>query len=321
MERWNRQIGSDTVKSRLKRKKSFFSSDMWQLYAMCAVPLLLVFVFNYIPMGGIIIAFKKYTYSGGIFGSDWCGFDNFEFFFKSKDFLNITWNTLYLNTVFIITGLISAITVGVLLYQLTNRRKTKVFQTMLITPHFISWVVAAYMLYIIINPEFGLMNQYLNSMGKEAVDLYSKPSAWPVILTIASIWKSVGMDSVIYYAALMGISQDLFEAADVDGATVWQKVRYIMLPELKSLIIIMTILKIGGIFRADFGLFYQLTQDVGTLYPTTDVMDTYIFRTMRVQGNMGMSSAAGLLQSFVGFVLVIVTNAIVKKIDSDSSLF
>lgn len=307
--------------NKVKKRKNIYSGDRWQLYAMCAIPLLLVFVFCYLPMGGLVIAFKNYTYAGGIFGSEWCGFKNFEFFFKSKDFLNITWNTLYLNTVFIVTGLISALAVGILLYQITSRRATKVFQTMLITPHFLSWVVAAYMLYVIINPEFGLMNKTFESMGWETVDWYSKPEVWPPILTIASIWKSVGMDSVIYYAALMGISQDLFEAADVDGANTGEKVRYIMLPELKSLIIVLTILKIGGIFRADFGLFYQLTQDVGTLYSTTDVMDTYIFRTMRVQGNMGMSSAAGLLQSVVGFVLVITTNAIVRKIDSESSLF
>ena len=304
-----------------KKSKNPLYADSWQLYLLCAIPVLLVFIFNYLPMGGIIIAFKKYTYSGGIFGSDWCGFKNFEFFFQSNDFANITWNTIYMNVIFIIVGTLSALTVGILLYQLTSRKATKVFQTMLITPHFISWVVAAYMLYAVLNPEFGILNNIRESMGMEPVDPYSDPSLWPGLLTVASVWKNVGMDSVIYYAALMGISQDLFEAADIDGANNWKKIKHVIIPELKTLIIMLTILKIGNIFRADFGLFYQLPQNVGALYPTTDVMDTYIFRTMRVVGNMGMSSAAGLLQSVVGFVLVVTTNAIVRKIDPDSSLF
>lgn len=311
----------NTAKPLKKIRKRFITGDTWQLYTMCAIPLLLVFIFNYLPMGGIIIAFKNYTYSKGIFGSDWCGFKNFEFFFKSNDFLRITWNTLYMNVIFMIVGMISALTVGVLLYNLTSRTKTKIFQTILITPRFLSWVIVAYMLYAIINPEFGLFNQILEKFGKETVDFYSKPEVWPFILTVANVWKGVGMDSVIYYAALMGISQDLFEAADIDGANAWAKVRYIMIPELKSLITILLILKVGSIFASDFGLFYQLTMDVGALYPTTDVISTYIFRTMRVVGNMGMSSAAGLLQSFVGFVLVVVTNLIVKKIEPENSLF
>lgn len=303
------------------RKTKKISGDAWQLYVLCVIPMLLIFIFSYLPMGGVIIAFKNYSYSGGILGSPWCGFDNFKFFFKSKDFVNITWNTLYLNALFIVTGILGAVTLGILLYQLSSRTLTKVFQTMLITPYFLSWVVAAYMLYAIINPEFGLLTMFMKSTGREVFDLYSMPKAWPLILTVSSLWKTIGMDSVIYYAALMGIPNDLFEAADIDGATRWNKTVYVIFPELKSLIIMLSILKIGNIFRADFGLFYQLTQDVGALYSTTDVLDTYIFRTMRVLGNMGMSSAAGLMQSVVGLILVITTNAIVRKIEPDSSLF
>jgi len=304
-----------------KFKKSRISSDSWQLYAMCSIPMLLVFIFSYLPMFGIIIAFKDYNYADGIFGSKWCGFKNFEFFLRSNDFAKITWNTLYMNLIFILVGLISALAVAILLYQIKSRSATKTFQTLLITPHFLSWVIAAYMVYALLNPEFGMLNVIRKTFGMEIIDWYSRPKSWPFILTIAYIWKHVGMDSVIYYAALMGIPQDLFEVADIDGASLWEKVKYIILPELKTLIIVLTILKLGNIFRADFGLFYQLPQNVGALYSTTDVLDTYIFRTMRVYGNMGMSSAAGLLQSFVGFVLVILTNTIVKKFDSDSSLF
>lgn len=307
--------------NRIKGSKNPLFADYWQLYVMCFIPMLFTFVFSYLPMGGIIVAFKNYTYADGIFGSEWCGFKNFEFFLKSSDFLNVTWNTLYMNVIFIFFGTVSALTVAILLYMISSRKATKVFQTLLITPHFLSWVVVAYMLYAIINPEFGLLNTFREKMGLEVIDYYSKPGVWPYILTIANVWKGVGMDSVIYYAALMGISQDLFEAADIDGASTWNKIRYIIMPELKTLIVMLIILKIGHILRADFGLFYQLPQDVGALYSTTDVLDTYIFRTMRVLGNMGMSSAAGLLQSAVGFVLVVCTNAVVKKIDPDSSLF
>lgn len=304
-----------------KKKKNYRLVENLQLYSLCAIPVLLIFIFNYLPMGGIVIAFKDYRYNLGIFDSKWVGFRNFEFFFQSKDFLIITRNTLFLNALFIITGMIAALAVAILLFELKSRLSTKIFQTTLIIPHFLSWVVVAYMAYSLLNPQFGLINVFLQSIGIEAVDWYSMPNAWPAILTVASVWKSVGIDSVIYYASLMAIDNTLFEAAEIDGANKRQQIMHIILPCLKQLIIILAILKIGGIFRADFGLFYQLTRDVGALYPTTDVIDTYIFRTMRVVGNMNMSSAAGLLQSMVGFVLVIITNYFSKKVDADYGLF
>lgn len=304
---------------RRKRKKINISS--LQVYSLCAIPLLLIFVFNYLPMGGLVIAFKNYKYDLGIFGSEWVGLKNFEFLIQSNDFARITWNTLSLNCLFIVFGTLAALAVAILLFEVKSRLSTKIFQTVLITPHFLSWVVVSYMVYAFLNPSYGLLNWLLNVFGIESIDWYSKPEAWPTILTISSVWKGVGMDSVVYYAALMGIDESLFEAAEIDGASKWDKIRSIIIPELKSLLIILTILKIGNIFRADFGLFYQLTRDVGMLYPTTDVIDTYIFRTMRVVGNMGMSSAAGLLQSVVGFILVVVTNGVVKRIDENSSLF
>lgn len=307
--------------SKVKKGKNPLLADSWQLYLMTVIPVVLVFIFNYVPLYGIQIAFRRYTYADGIWGSDWVGFQNFKFFFASSDFANITWNTLYMNAIFIVLGTVCALALAILLYMLTSRKATKVYQTILITPNFLSWVIVAYMLYAMINPEFGVFIKFQERMGWETVDYYSTPGVWPFILTVAHIWKGVGMGSVIYYAALMGISQDLFEAADIDGATTWDKIKYIIIPELRSLIIMQTIISIGGIFSADFGLFYQLPMDSGALYPTTDVINTYIFRTMRVLGNMGMSSAAGLLQSVVGFILVVITNTIVNKIDPDSALF
>lgn len=304
----------------LKGKKIAFK-DQLQLTSMCAFPALLVFVFSYLPMVGIIIAFKKYKYSTGIFGSEWCGFDNFKFFFQSKDFLNITVNTLYMNFLFIITGTVASVLVAIFLYHITRRACVKTYQTILITPHFLSWVIVGYMVFALLSNEYGFINRILELFGKEPVDWYAEPDKWPAILAIVNIWKHVGMDSVIYYAALMGISSELFEAAAIDGAGKIKQTIYVTIPSIVPLIIMLTILKIGNIFRADFGLFYQVTRDVGTLYSTTDVMDTYIFRTMRVIGNMGMSSAAGLLQSVVGFVLVIITNTLSRKFSPDSALF
>ncbi|MDY3928842.1 MAG: ABC transporter permease subunit [Clostridia bacterium] len=283
--------------------------------------MLLVFVFNYLPMGGIIIAFKNYRYDKGIFGSEWVGFDNFKFFVESNEFFKLTRNTLMLNALFISVGIIAALAVAILLFCLKGRLNTKIYQTMMITPNFVSWVVASYMVYAFLSPQNGIINGLLIKLGMNKVDWYNTPAAWPAILTVAGVWKHVGMDCIIYYAALMGIDSTLFEAADVDGASSWVKIKCIIIPTLVPLLTILTILKIGGIFRSDFGMFYQLTRDVGALYDVTDVIDTYTYRVMRVIGNMGMGSAIGLLQSVVGVVLVLTTNYVSKKIDSELGLF
>ena len=311
----------DEIKAVKVKKRRKIKSGMIQDYILAAIPLLYIFVFSYLPMCGIIIAFKSYRYDKGIFGSDWVGFKNFEFFFASNDFARIVRNTLVMNTIFIVVGIFAAVMTAIVLYGVLSRTKIKIFQTILITPHFISWVVAGYMVYGFLNTRYGLVNQFLTNMGLEKFDWYSKPEAWPAILTIASVWKHVGMDSVTYFAALMGIDTSLIEAAKIDGATRWQVRRHVIIPCLVPIISILTILKIGNIFRADFGLFYQLPRDIGTLYETTDVVDTYIFRTMRVIGDMGMGSAAGLLQSIIGFALVMLTNYVSKKIDPDRGLF
>ena len=302
---------------RKKRSKTVNNAQLWSL---CAVPALFIFVFSYLPMVGLILAFKKYKYSKGIFGSEWVGFDNFKFLLSSNDFTRITRNTLCMNAIFIIVGTVAAVVVATMLFELKRRGTTKLYQTVMITPNFISWVVVSYMAYAILQPTNGVLNHILGAFGIENIDWYSKPNAWPVILTISAVWKSVGMDSVIYYAAMMGFDVSLFEAAELDGANKLQRTLYVLLPSLVSLITILTILKIGNIFRADFGLFYQVPRNIGALYPTTDVIDTYIFRTMRVVGDIGMSSAAGLLQSIVGFVMVVTVNTIVKKVSPENAL-
>lgn len=308
-----------TAKKTTQRRK--FTTAELQDYSLLALPVLLIFVFCYLPMLGIIIAFKNYRYDLGIFGSKWVGFDNFKFFFESDSFVRITWNTLSMNFLFIVLGTAAAVIVAIMLFYVNSRKATKVYQTMMITPHFVSWVIAAYVLYSFLSPKYGLLNVLLSHFGIDKIDWYSEAKYWPCILVISNLWKTVGMSSVMYYASLMGIDSSLFEAAEIDGAGRLKTVIYIILPSLIPIITILTIMSIGNIFRADFGLFYQLPRNIGVLYKTTDVIDTFIFRTMREIGDMGMSSAVGLLQSLVGLVLVILTNYAAKKIDSDNALF
>ena len=303
-----------------KAKKKINRSEI-EFWSMCILPMLHIVVFCYLPLFGIIIAFKDYKFARGIFGSSWCGLDNFKVFLTSKEFIHIAWNTVYMNFILILTSTIAAILLAIFMYNLKSSLCTKVFQTMLITPNFMSWVIVSYMVFAFLNPTYGLLNRMLEALGIEGCDWYQMPEAWRFILPIANIWKGFGMGSILYYAALMGLDSALFEAAEVDGASKWQVRWYIIIPSLAQIITITTILKIGNIFRADFGLFYQVTRDVGMLYPTTDVIDTYIFRTMRELGDMGRSSAAGLLLSVVGLVTVLITNGVIKKFNPDNALF
>lgn len=310
-----------TQKKDRKYERTKITGFQLQLYSLMVIPILLVFVFNYLPMAGIVIAFKNYKYNLGIFGSKWVGIDNFKFFFQSDVFTRITWNTIYMNFLFIIIGTAVAVFLAVLLFEIKSRNATKVFQTVLITPNFVSWVIAAYMVFAFLNPNYGMINTLRQNMGLSKIDWYSEPKYWPVILVIANVWKTMGMNSIMYYAGLMGIDTTLFEAAEVDGANKLQVTIHIIVPMLVPLITILTILNIGNIFRADFGLFYNVPRNVGLLYKTTDVIDTYIFRTMREVGDMGMSSAVGLLQSVVGFIMVMLTNYLSKKVNPDNALF
>ena len=307
-------------KTKTKRTSvSKYMERQWD--SMVILPMFWVFVFSYLPMVGVIIAFKDYNYADGIFGSKWVGLENFRIFVTSNEFAKITWNTLYMNFFFIFVGIFMAVLVAILLYEVKSRKATKVYQTVMLTPHFLSWVIAAYMAYAILRPNGGYLNTILAKFGIEGVDWYSKPEAWPVILLICNVWKHIGMDSIMYYAALMGIDSSIFEAAEVDGANKFQRTIYIVIPELMSIITILSILKIGNIFRADFGLFYQVPRNVGLLYSTTDVIDTYIFRTMRVLGDFGLSGAVSFLQSIVGMTVVLFTNWVAKKIDPSRGLF
>lgn len=304
-----------------KKKTIFYYIYKNRSMLLLALPALIYFiVFHYIPMFGAIIAFKDYSYVDGILGSRWIGFENFKFFFMSQDAFRITRNTVCYGATFIVMNAVCASAIALLMNEIRNRGAIKTYQTVMLFPNFLSWVVVGYISYILLNPALGTFNQIMALFGKEGIDWYSDPKYWPAILTVANTWKGVGMQSIIYYATLLGVDSSLYEAATIDGANRWQQCRYISIPSLTPVIIIMSILAVGNIMRGDMGLFYQLSRDVGALYPTTDVIDTYLYRGLRT-GDIGITAAVGLFQSVVGTCMVLLTNAIVKKIDPDQAMF
>lgn len=312
-----------TTVSRKKNKRvhSTWISKNIPLLILTLPMVIYIFIFCYLPMFGIVIAFKQFNYTKGIIGSKWIGLQNFKFFFETPDALRITVNTLGYNIVFIIVGLILGVLFAVLLYEISNRFFLKTYQTLMFIPNLLSWVVVAYMAYAFLNPRSGMLNQLLTLMGKPMINWYSEPKYWYVILPIANLWKNVGMSVLMYYASLMGIDKEYYEAASIEGATKWQMTWKITLPFLYPLMTILTLLAIGSIFNSDFGLFYQLPMNSPLLYSSTDVLDTYVYRALAVSNNVSMSSACGVYKSVVGFILVLISNAIVKKIDPDSALF
>lgn len=288
---------------------------------MCIPALAFLLLFNYIPMGGLILAFKNFRYDKGIFGSDWAGLNNFKFFLSSDNAWRITRNTLGFNLLFLFLGTVFAVIIALLINEVASKNGRKFYQTTMFLPYFLSWVVVGYMLMAFLDQNNGIMNSLLEKMGRDPVMWYMKPKIWVFLLPFIYIWKSVGYNSVIYYASLLSIDNSYYEAASLDGASRLQKIWYITLPHLKPLIIMMTILGIGKIFNSDFGLFFQATMDSSALYPVTDVLDTYVYRALKVTGDVGMSSAVGFYQSVVGFILVLTANTIIRKIDKDSAMF
>ncbi|MCR1841936.1 ABC transporter permease subunit [Murimonas intestini] len=277
---------------------------------------------NYIPMAGIIIAFKNYNVRDGIWKSPWVGFDNFEYLFKTKDAWIITRNTLGYNLAFIVLGTVFAVTVAILLYELKAQRARKAYQTIILIPFLISMVITSYLVYGFLAQDVGFVNNsILKNLGKDSISWYSEAKYWPFILIFVNLWKQFGYNCIIYYATLMGIDKGYFEAAVIDGAGRWQRIRNITLPHLKPTIIIMTLLALGKIFYSDFGLFYQVPMNSGPLVNATNTIDTYVYRGMMSTGNLGMSSAAGFYQSIVGFVLVLSVNLIVRRVDRENALF
>ncbi|WP_260405677.1 ABC transporter permease, partial [Paenibacillus sp. 598K] len=253
--------------------------------------------------------------------SDWVGFKNFEFLFSTNDAYIITRNTILYNLVSIALGLVIAVTFAILIHELLNKRLAKLYQTGMFLPYFLSWVVISYFAFTFLSTDKGMVNQIVTALGGDPVNFYSEPKYWPFIIVFVGIWKSIGYSSVMYLAAITGIDKSYYEAGMLDGASKWQQTRYITLPHLRPLMIILTILAIGGMFRSDFGLFYQLPKDSGALYPVTNVIDTFVYRSLINMGDTGMSTAAGLYQSVVGLILILLANYAVRKIEKDHALF
>ncbi len=305
------------------RKKSRLKDfrDNAELSVLLVPGIILLTVFAYIPMFGIIIAFKDYRNNLGIFGSKWVGLENFKFFFTSQDAWRIGRNTVGYGLLFIVVGIISAVFVAILLYEIKNRIALKFYQTSMILPHFLSWVIVGYITYILLEPNMGVLNRMIKALGGEGLQWYSEPKYWVFILPIVNLWKNIGLKCIMYYAALMGIDEQLFEAAEIDGASRFKQIIYITIPSLVPLMTILTILDVGHIIKGDFGLFYTIPRDVGLLYPTTDIIDTYVYRGLRTGDDIGITTAVGLFQSVVGLIMVVGTNLIVKKISPENSLF
>lgn len=276
---------------------------------------------NYIPMFGVFLAFKDYSYVKGIFGSDWNGLNNFKYLFR-QDALLIVRNTLLYNLAFIVLGTIFAIMVAILMCELGEKFRVKIFQSSLLLPNLLSWVVIGFIGYAFLNSDTGFINNtVIKLFGGKEVAWYTSPKYWPFILTIVYLWKNVGYSSIIYMASISGIDKSIFEAAKIDGAKKIEQIRYITLPMLKPTVVILTLMAVGRIFYSDFGLFYQVPMNSGALYKTTQTIDTYVYHGLMELQDVGMSAAAALYQSVVGFVLVVTANAVVRKVDHDNALF
>ncbi|MCF2939261.1 ABC transporter permease subunit [Paenibacillus alkaliterrae] len=289
---------------------------------MMAPGLLYFIINNYLPMFGMVIAFKDINFAKGILASDWAGFKNFEYLFKTRDAWIITRNTILYNGSFIIINLIAALAVAIILNEVRSKLLKKFYQSFILLPYLISMVIVGYLVYAMLSMETGFLNKSLLPMlGIEPIAWYSESKYWPFILPLVNIWKTAGYLCIVYLASIVGIDKEYYEAATIDGANKWQQIRSITIPLITPVIMIMTLLQIGRIFYSDFGLFYQVPLNSGALLDTTNVIDTYVFRALINLGDIAMSSAAGVYQSIVGFALVVVANFITRKINKDNALF
>ncbi len=306
------------------RKKRTFIQNVIRykvLILMCLPAILFFFFFNYVPLPGIYVAFVNFNYRGGIFGSPFVGMKNFEFLAQSGKLLELTKNTVLYNLAFIVLGNLFAVFLAILLNEIKSKWFKKVSQTMMFLPYFISQVLVGLLVYNMLNYDYGFVNNVLTSLGMEKWGPYSDPGVWPILMVVIYLWQNTGYNSVVYFAAIMGIDAEIIEAARVDGANCFQKIRYIILPSLKPTVVILILFALGGIVRGNFGLFYNIIGQNSILYPTTDIIETYVYRATVTDFNFSTASAVGFYQSIIGFIIVMTCNFIVKKIEPDYSLF
>ena len=293
----------------------------WELYLMALPCIVVVIIFNYIPMGGIILAFKSYNFSDGVLKSPWVGFDNFRFFFESGVAGRLVFNTVFLNTLFALAVQILGILAALFLNEIFKYKVAKVYQSVLFFPHFISWVIVGYFAYAFLNADNGLVNNLLNGMGIKEINWYAEPGYWPVILTIISVWKGLGYFTIIYLAGMVTINPELYEAVRLDGGNKYHEMRYITFPMIKPLIYTNVFLALGRMFYANFDFFNNVVRNTGQIMSTTDVIDTYVMRSVLVTGDFNMAAAAGLFQGLCGFILILGSNWLVDRFDKENALF
>jgi putative aldouronate transport system permease protein len=291
------------------------------LFIMIAPTLLFFLINSYAPMIGIYYAFTRFDFDGGLFGSPFVGLDNFKFLWKSGVLLTLTRNTISYNLAFIVIGNAMAIFCAIMLSELKGKYFKKITQSVMFLPYFISFVLLNAIAYNMFNYETGFVNSMLKMLNSAPVDIYNSPKSWIVLLVIFYVWKNLGYTMVIYLASITGISDEYYEAAKIDGANIFQRIWYITVPMLKPTFIILLLFSLGTIMKGQFDLFYQLIGNNGLLYNTTDILDTYVFRSLRVTFDIGMATSAGLFQSFFGFVLIITVNYLIKRSNEEYALF
>jgi putative aldouronate transport system permease protein len=306
---------------RMKRKGRTIKK-LLPLYIMALPGLLYLFINNYLPLSGLVVAFKNFDYAKGIYHSDWIGFKNFEFLFKNSAAVVITRNTILYNLAFIAINTVTGIVVAILLNEVTSRKALKFYQTVILLPYLFSMIIISYLVFSFLSTDVGFLNKsILEPLGKAPVSWYNEAKYWPAILPVVNTWKSFGFQAIIFYASVISIDQSYYEAAQLDGAGKLQQIFYITLSFLKPVVIMMTLLAVGKIFYSDFGLFYQVTQNSGAIFSTTNTIDTYVYRALTQMGDVGMAAAAGVYQSAVGFLLVLAVNMAVRKISPENALF
>ena len=297
---------------------------LWQnktLILMCLPAIVFFFIFSYMPMPGMYIAFVKYNYQKGIFGSPFVGLKNFKFLFTSGQLLLLLRNTVLYNLAFIIVGNVLQLSFAILLNEVQSRMFKKTTQSLMFLPYFISDVLVSLLVYNLLNYDFGFISNLVRSMGGEMPKIYQNAGAWPLVIILVNIWKGTGYGTVVYFAAITSMDISMLEAAQIDGANGFQKIRYIILPTLKPTVVVLFLFAIGGILKGNFGLFYNLIGNNSVLFSTTDIIETYVYRSMMNSFNFAQSSAVGLFQSAVGFFIVLGANAFVKHLDPDYALF
>lgn len=307
----------------VKKRNLLFYLGQNRAFLFMVLPAVLYFIlFSYVPMAGIIVAFKTFRFDQGIFDSAWSGWDNFRFLYLSGQLKLILLNTFWYNLAFMVTGIVFQVGIAILLAEVASKFFSRFMQSLMFLPYFISWVIVGAFFYNIFNYDYGLFNAFLKLLGMQPVDVYSTPGMWKYILIFFNNWKWIGYGSVLYLGAILGIDHEMYEAAEIDGASSFQRIFRITIPNIAPTIIVMILLQVGNIFRGDFGMFYQLVGDNGTLFDATDIIDTYVYRSL-TQSSTGipMSSAAAFVQSVLCFATISIVNGIVRKFSKDNALY